>query len=176
GGLTDTQDVTVTVTDVNVPPVLDAIANISINEGDTVTFSPTASDLGGDTLTFSYSGWMTSDTYTSSYLDAGTQTVTVTVSDGTLTDTQDVTVTVTDVDVPPVLDAIADITVNEGDTVTFSPTATDLGGDALTFSYTGWMTSNTYTTNYLESGVYTVTVTVSDGGLTDTQDVTVTVT
>ncbi len=145
GRLTDTQDVTVTVTDVDVPPVLDAIAGITVNEGDTVTFSPTATDLGGDTLAFSYTDWMTSNTYTTNYLESGVYTVTVTVTDGGLTDTQDVTVTVTDVNVPPVLDAIANISINEGDTVTFSPTASDLGGDTLTFSYSGWMTSDTYT-------------------------------
>jgi len=156
-------------------PVLDPITGITVNEGDTVTFSPTATDEDGDTLTFSYSGWMSSSSYTASYTDAGTHTVTVTVSDGILTDSQDVTVMVTDVDVAPVLNTIADIMVNEGDTVTISPTATDADGETLTFSYSGWMSSNSYTTNYTDSGVYTVTVIVSDGVLTDSQDVTITV-
>ena len=176
GTLTDSQDVTVTVTGVNVAPVLDTIADIMVNEGDTVSFSPTATDPGGDTLTFSYSGWMTAGSYTTDYTDSGVHTVTVTVSDGTLTDTQDVTVMVTGVNLAPVLQSITDITVNEGDTVSFSPTATDPDGDTLTFSYSGWMTSGSYTTDYTDSGVHTVTVTVSDGTLTDTQDVTVMVT
>ncbi len=85
------------------------------------------------------------------------------------------TVTVTDVDVPPVLDTIADITVNEGLPVSFSPTATDPGGDALTFSYSGWMTSDSYVTVSGDAGTHTVTVKVSDGGLFVTQDVTITV-
>ena len=63
----------------------------------------------------------------------------------------------------PVLDPIADITVNAGEVVNISPTAADQDGDTLTYTYTGWMTSNTYTTNYLDEGVHTVTVTVSDG-------------
>ena len=58
-------------------------------------------------------------------------------------------------------------------TVAFSPTASDADGDTLTFSYSGWMTSSSYTTNNMDSGVHTVTVTVSDGTLNDTQDVTV---
>ena len=261
-------------------PVLDLISDISVSEGETVGFSPTATDPDGDALTFSYTGWMTSDTYTTNYLDAGVYTVTVTVSDGKLTDSQVVTVTVTDTDitppnssvsinngavstnstsvtlsfsstdnvgvtgyylstilstplasnpdwisvtptinfnanvpytlssgdgvktvyvwykdeagnvsnaysdsinlitvsnVAPILDPIADITVNEGDTVTLNPTATDAGGDVLTFSYSGWMTSSSYTTNYNDAGTHTVTVTVSDGTLTDSQIVTITV-
>ena len=73
----------------------------------------------------------------------------------------------------PVLDPIADITVNEGDVVSFSPTATDPDGDVLTYTYSGWMTTASYTTGYQDVGIHMVTVTVSDGMLTDSQDVTV---
>ncbi len=58
------------------------------------------------------------------------------------------------------LDPISDIAVNEGDTVTLNPTATDPDGDALTYTYSGWMTSASYTTGYNDAGTYTVTVTV----------------
>ena len=76
---------------------------------------------------------------------------------------------------PPALDSIADIFVLEGETITFTPTANDPDGDELTFSYSGWMTSNNYTTLTSDVGSHLVTVTVSDGELTDTQNVTVTV-
>lgn len=77
---------------------------------------------------------------------------------------------------PPVLDAIADITVTEGETVVFNPTATDTDLDSLTFSYSGWMTSNSYTTTAGDAGTHVVAVTVSDGnGGIDSQNVTVTV-
>ena len=74
---------------------------------------------------------------------------------------------------PPVLNTIANIIVNEGATVTLNPTATDPDEDTLTFSYTGWMISSSYTTDYNDSGIYTVTVTVSDGSLSDSQVVTI---
>ena len=164
---------------VNVAPVLDAIEDITVNESDTITLNPKASDPDGDALTFSYSGWMTSGSYTTNYNDAGTHTVTVTVSDGVSIDSQDVTITVVDVmthvNAAPLLDHIDSIAVNEGDTVTLVPTATDPDGDPLTFSYSGWMTSASYDTSYDDAGDHIVTVTVSDGAASDSQSVTVTV-
>ncbi len=176
GDLTDTQDFTVNVIDINVPPVLDSIDTIEVNEGDRITLNPTAHDPDGDALTYSYSGWMTSSSYTTTYQDAGVYTVTVTASDGILTDTQDVTITVTNVNRAPILANISSMSVNEGETVTLSPVATDPDGDSLTLTYSGWMTASTYTTTYQDAGTYIVTVTASDGGLSDSQDVTITVT
>ena len=75
----------------------------------------------------------------------------------------------------PVLDPIADITANVGDAVTFNPTATDPDGDNLTYTYSGWMSSSSYVTSIGDAGTHTVTVTVSDGALTDSQVVTITV-
>ena len=54
-----------------------------------------------------------------------THKVTVTVSDDEDQDSQVVTITVNNVNQPPVLGSIADITKNEGETITISPTATD---------------------------------------------------
>ena len=178
GELTDTQDVTVTVSSRNQAPVLDVIADITVSDGEVVTFSPTVTDPDvGDILTYSYSGWMTVSSYTTTTLDVGVHVVTVTVSDGELTDTQDVTVTVLSGNQSPVMDLIGDIAVVEGEVVTLSPTATDPDvGDTLTYSYSGWMTVSSYTTTTLDVGVHVVTVTVSDAELTDAQDVQVTVT
>ena len=175
GEISDVNLIGIAGPNVNLPPVLNPISDISVNEGDTVTLNPTATDPDGDALTYTYSGWMTSASYTTNYNDAGVHTVTVSVSDGTLTDSQDVTVTVANTNRPPVLYPISDITVNEGDTVTFTPTVTDPDGGTLWLTYSGWMTSGSYTTNYTDAGVHTVTVTLSDGSLTDSQDVTVTV-
>ncbi|MDR4497616.1 MAG: fibronectin type III domain-containing protein [Candidatus Scalindua sp.] len=171
--LNDTQDVTVARTNTNRPPVLEMMANIFVNEGATITLNPAATDPDGDSLTFTYSGWMNSDTYTTNYGDAGDHTVTVTVSDRLLTDSQDIKIKVLNTTRPPVLEPIADITVKKGNTITLNPSATDPDGDSLTFTYSGWMTSNTYTTNFDDLGVHVVTVTVSDGFLTDSQDVTI---
>jgi hypothetical protein len=175
GTLTDSQDVPVTVGGINRPPVLDQISDITVSEGATITLSPTATDPDGDALAYSYSGWMSSDSYTTGNNDAGSHTVTITVSDGTLTDSQIVTVIVLNSNNAPVLDPITDITVNEGYAVTLNPSAIDPDGDALAFTYTGWMTSDSYVTVSGDAGTHTVTVSVSDGILTDSQVVTITV-
>ncbi len=65
-----------------------------VHLGTAVTINPTASDPDGDTLSFSYSDWMSSSNYVTSLGDAGTHAVTVTVSDGSLTDSRNVTVNV----------------------------------------------------------------------------------
>ncbi len=67
------------------------------------------------------------------------------------------------------------IVVNLGDNIAFNPTAVDLDGDALAFSYSGWMASSDYATGYGDAGTHTVTVSVSDGSLSDSRDVDVNV-
>lgn len=73
----------------------------------------------------------------------------------------------------PVLDMISDMLVTEGAAVTFNPAATDPDGDPLIFTYSGWMTTNSYITKTGDVGAHTVTVTVSDGELSDSQVVNV---
>ena len=65
-------------------------------EGDTLTAAEIelATDPDGDTLTYTYSGWLTSLPYTTTNGDAGNHTLHVDVSDGTLTAGKDITVTV----------------------------------------------------------------------------------
>ncbi len=65
--------------------------------------------------------------------------------------------------------------VNLGDNIAFNPTATDPDGDTLAFGYTGWMSSSDYVTRYGDAGTHTVTVSVSDGSLSDSRDVAVNV-
>ena len=65
-----------------------------------------------------------------------TPSVTITVSDGTVTDSETVTITVADINEAPVLGSIGDRSVDELSTLAFTATATDsdLPADTLTFS------------------------------------------
>lgn len=75
----------------------------------------------------------------------------------------EVTLQVEGVDNPPVLDFIPDITVNENEIVTITPHATDLDGDAVTYSFTAPLNAQgRWQTGYTDSGLYTVTATATD--------------
>lgn len=131
-----------------------------------------------------------SNTYNYTANTAGTFEIRVAGSDSTNTDSEYLTLVVNSV-IPPVTNHVPVITstaitqVDEGQTYNYDVSATDSDGDTLTYSLTdnyGWLTIDSDTG--LISGVaplvssdtdYDVTVEVSDGTLTDTQDYTLTV-
>jgi hypothetical protein len=86
----------------------------------------------------------------------------------------------------PVLNAVGNKTVSETTALTFAVSATDLDGDALTYSASNLpvgATFNAMTRTFSwtpvsgQSGVYTsVRFQVSDGKATDSEDITITVT
>ena len=152
----------------------------------TVSFASTSIDDDGDTLTATWD-FGDGETGTGSpifheYTAAGTYTATLTISDGSATDTETTSITVdpTGTNRAPT----AGIAYNPvaGDAplkVTFESTSFDPDGDTLNVSWgfgdgetaTGSPVEHTYT----EPGNYTVSITVSDGSLFDTETVTVSV-
>ncbi len=101
---TDYQNITITVNNVNQPPVLSPIGNKAVNEGQLLTFTISASDPGSDTLTYSASNlpsgasfsrstgsfsWRPSAGQYGVYPD-----IRFRVSDGTLTTSERITITV----------------------------------------------------------------------------------
>ena len=175
-GSSATKEITITVENVNKAPVLDKINDIIVKEGDLVKVTPIATDADGEQLTFEYGKplnengeWQTAEG------DAGTYHATVTVSDGYDTIKVTVKITVTTLNTPPTIEAIADFAVNEGETVIFNPKVSDLEGSEVTVTYSGWMTTASYKTAYDDAGEHTVTITASDGELSSSIDVKVTV-
>ncbi|MBW2984056.1 hypothetical protein KY361_03020, partial [Candidatus Woesearchaeota archaeon] len=64
----------------------------------------------------------------------------------------------------PVLDPISNIVVDENDLVQITPSATDIDGDTLTYSFESPLNSSgEWQTTYADSGSYDVNVTVDDG-------------
>jgi hypothetical protein len=95
------QEVRIIVVDLNKAPVLERISDVVINEGETLKLSPKTLDPEGETLTITYSGWMSSNMKEIGYEDAGEYIVRVTVSDGSKEVYQDVKVTVEDMNRAP---------------------------------------------------------------------------
>ena len=151
GSLTDSETLTVTVNEVNVAPVLNAIGDKGTSELVELTFTATASDTDVvdnvvNALTFSLDGTVplgaaiTSAgvfTWTPTESQVGSHDITVQVTDGSLTDSETLTVTVRDVNVAPVLTAIEPKDVDELVLLEFNAMATDADNDTLTFSLVG---------------------------------------
>ena len=198
GALTDTATVTVTVTAVNDAPVaVDDLDSIAEDGSSTVDVLANDSDVEGDTLTIQsvtqgVNGSVVDNgdgtvTYTPAADWNGVDTFTYTVSDGALTDTATVTVTVTAVnDAPVAVDDSDGILEDDSSTVDVLANDSDVEGDTLTVQsvtqgVNGSVVDNgdgtvTYTPDPDWNGVDSFTYTVSDGALTDTATVTVTVT
>ena len=196
GSLTDSETLMVTVRDVNVAPVLNTIGDQTANEFVELTFTATASD--DDALTFLLDGIVPTGaaitpagvfTWTPTESQDGDHTITVQVTDGSLTDSETLTVTVNEVNVAPVLNTIGDQTVNEFVELTFTATAsdTDVVGNAvntLTFLLDGTVPTGaaitpagvfTWTPTESQVGPHDITVQVTDGSLTDSETLMVTV-
>lgn len=162
---------------VNNAPVLDFIPDITAKEGQAIKIVSTAKDPNGNAIAYSFTAPFNSQgEWQTNYQSAGTYLVTVTASDGSLTDTQKVQVTVLNVNRKPTLNYIPDITGGENQLLTITPTATDPDGDDLTFSFSSpFNAQGQWLPAYQDSGTRKICVTVSDGSLTDSQDVLVNV-
>jgi uncharacterized repeat protein (TIGR01451 family) len=142
------QEFTITVIDINQPPILEPISDVDIDEGEAVTGPINASDPDGDGMTFQFEGpdfcvigddgdgngtWQCAPDHD----DGGTYTVTVTViDDGELSRSDSVTFTVTvhNVNQAPLLDPIGDQTIDAGEDGTIELRASDPDDDKLTFT------------------------------------------
>ena len=182
-----TQNVRITVLDVNRKPVLCGMEDMIVTEEDAFTIKATASDPDGDALKFSYSGWTDKDSYKTSYGDAGEHIVRVAVSDGWLTDSRDVKIIVKKKNRAPIFMEIGRYAVNEGQPLSISLMANDPDGDALAFSLLGMNITNSsingnvfewmpaYSTVKREPKDFVLEFSASDGNYTATRDAVITV-
>jgi hypothetical protein len=174
----------------NQKPVLDDIGDKSANENALLTFTVTATDPDGDTVTYSASGLPAGATFSSpfrwtpGYDQAGTYNVTFVATDehGAQSSPQTVTITVNNVNRPPVLAAIGNKSVSENSALSFSVSAADPDGGAITYSVDGLPSGAafagqnfTWTPGYNQAGSYDVNFVASDGQAQDTETIAITV-
>ena len=152
------------------------LPTLTVTEGDLVKLNLKATDPDGDELTYEFTAPLNSEgKWQTRAGDAGVFYPEITVSDGKATVVKKIKLIVEPKNNKPVLQFMPNIEVNEGETVTLNPKASDADGQKLTYSYSGWMTSNTKQAGYSDAGVHKVTVSVSDGISIVSQEVTVTV-
>ena len=194
-GLIDAQDPDCAIFQ-NHAPVLDSIGNKSVNEETALTFTVSATDADANTLSYSLVGAPAGTSIDASTgvfnwtpteaQGPGSYTFDVRVSDGSLTDSETITVTVAEVNLAPTLTAIGAQSVNEASPLSFTTTASDpdLPPNVLAYSASGLPTGATFnvgtrifawTPTYNDAGTYTVHFEVTDGALTDSEDVSITV-
>ena len=162
------KDVSILISNINdVPPVISSAATYSAAENQTGIGSVSASDVEGDTLTYSISGTELAISSagvitfkTAPDFETKTSyTATVTVSDGVNTATKALTISVTNVnDVAPVITSSANsYSLNENSTAVIGTiTASDAEGDSFVYSTSG--TDSSYFNIGSSSGVLTLKV------------------
>lgn len=177
GFSTTTKEITIIVKDVNYGPKLDLIDDIELIAGEKVVIDAKATDADQDTLEFTFSEPLNKDgEWQTEEGEEGSYTVQITVSDGRLNDSTSIDIIVLKLNHPPILSLEkTSITVNEGETVAIGYAISDSDGDDVTVEFTGWMTSDSYTTNFQDAGTYEVTITANDGTETISQEVAITV-
>ncbi len=160
----------------NRPPVLTAPESITVREGEVVRLDVTATDPEGSRVSMTYSGWMTANTQNTDYDDAGIYTVVVTASDGALSTVKNVTINVVNTNRPPVIGALQEITATEGEKVLVAPKFDDPDGDNVTITFSKPLgPDGSWETKSGDAGIYNVEVTVSDGVLSNTASLIITV-
>ena len=197
------QTFTITITSVNDEPVLDLIGGQTIDEETLLSFTASASDPNDtppNNLSFSLSGEPAGAsidpvsglfTWTPTELDGPNVFMfdVIVTDDGIPSEiaSETITVTVNEVNLPPVLNPIGDMVVDENTLLTFMATATDpdLPAMILSFSLSGEPTGATIDSNSgifewtpteaQGPGMYTFDVIVSDSLLADSETITVTV-
>jgi len=192
-------DITITVVDVNAPPVLASVSDKEVDEGSELTFTLSATDVDGDDVTYHAYNMpeaaklnMISGVFSwiPTYEQAGIHMLVFRAEDeaGLFSSYRYVRTSVRDVNRPPVLASIGNKTVNEGLTLEIVLSATDADGDSLTYladisqaagaSFNTATKTFTWTPSYDQGSVngkqYSATFSVADG--TDTASETITIT
>jgi len=136
---------------------------IEVVEGELIDLQPRAIDPDNDNIGYSFIGpfneaglWQTSDG------DAGKYLITITATDGDLIIKEYVLIIITERNKAPIIECAEIINVIETETVELNCNFYDLEGNEFSVTYSGWMTSDTYTTTYDDAGEYTVIVTAED--------------
>ncbi|WP_225035980.1 choice-of-anchor Q domain-containing protein [Winogradskyella sp. SM1960] len=172
----------------NTAPVLVPIGNQTITEGDTLNIIVSATDTDGDTLSFtannlpSFVTFMDNNDNTATLTiapaigDASTNSISISVNDGTTIDTETLNIVVnndsTTANNAPVLSTLVSQTLNVDEVKIINISATDADADALTFAINN---APSYAT-FVDNGDRTATITLSPiSGDEGTSNITVTV-
>ena len=186
-------DVEIVVNNIDRAPVFEKIDNMIVNENQELKITLKAADPDGDEITYSAKNlpqgakfendeftWMPDfdtvkkDNFVDYMIDRLTALnknfyVQFIATSNDKSIVSNVVITVKDVNRAPIVEDFSPINAKEGDTIKIIPNAYDLDGDAIKIIYSGFMTSDTYATNFNDAGTHEVKVTANDGSLETTK-------
>jgi hypothetical protein len=172
GQLTTEQQLKVIVNRVNVPPVIDAVTDIKVKEGEVINFEPVVSDPNNDPVSVTVTEPLRSGSFTTDHTSSGDYQITITASDGELTSEKKFLLSIEDVNELPVIQGLTDLTVREGDTVNIFPIITDLDEDEVELTISEPVGNDgVWETSFTDHGTYVITVSANDGKDTVTKKV-----
>ena len=156
-------------------------STITINEGQDLKYSVNINDENQEKLTILWT-WDNSSIsdkkngiYHLTFNNSGTHNLTISASDGLETTTHSWIVSVQNTNRPPRI-IHSPITADEGDKISFDLPANDEDGEITSYTYSKPFTSTgEWQTEYDSAGVYNITITATDGELTTTASIPVTV-
>ncbi|WP_231101494.1 tandem-95 repeat protein [Pseudoalteromonas luteoviolacea] len=141
----DTETVNIAVANVNDAPTVSGVPSAQVNEDSSYIFVPTFEDRDGDTLTFSIvnkPSWATFNMHSGELTgvpknaDVGQfENIVISVSDGTSSASLAAfSITVSNTNDVPVISGTPPSSIDEDSLYSFTPAASDIDGDELTFS------------------------------------------
>ncbi len=165
GKLSTSKKVKIVVQRVNVPPKIESVSSLIVNEGETVKLEPKVEDPNNDKFTVTISEPLKNGLFKTDHTSAGEYDVKITATDGELTSEKTFKLTVKDVNMPPQITGLNDLTVKEGELVNLKPVVTDLDTvDTVKVTISNPVGDDgVWQTTYTDHGDYTVTVTADDG-------------
>ncbi|OGI05782.1 MAG: hypothetical protein A2Y40_02850 [Candidatus Margulisbacteria bacterium GWF2_35_9] len=176
-GGTSQQSMILTVLNNYQLPILATIGNKTINENQAITFTLSASDTEGATLTYSIDGLPAGATFsnhsfnwTPDYQQSGTYNITARVSDGVGgTDSKKISIMVINSNRSPIITPLPTSVIDENQAIQFSITANDPDKEPLTYSISNLPAGATFngsqfswTPNFTQAGYYYMTVSATD--------------
>ena len=164
GKLSSSQKIKLVVDRVNVPPVIAALKDLIVNEGEVVVVEPKVIDPNNDAVSLTISEPLKSGKFATDHTSAGEYKIIVMATDGELESKETFVLRINDVNMLPQISGVQDVTVKEGETVTLKPVVTDLDEDQIKLSITEPVgNSGVWKTSFTDHGEYMITITADDG-------------
>ena len=156
------------------PYIVYSIATFVIQETEKISLQPNATDPDADKLVTTYTSPLNGQgEWQTTYGDAGEYKITITVSDGVTSDSKEALIVVKKKEESPKIESSipkeSTLSINEGQSVDFRILASDLNKDRLSYE---WILDDkkvkegqefSYQTTYNDAGGHKISVAVSDG-------------